>query len=68
MQDEIGQDALLLLPEILGAAVGELGWHIIGRLPLDEIEDTTADLVQTHFGHAVAQPLGKGQEGVGLLP
>ena len=56
VQDQVGEDPLLLLPEILGVRPGELERHAVVRVPLDGVENAAADLVHAQVRHAVRQP------------
>jgi hypothetical protein len=56
VQNQLGEDALFLLPEIRGGAPGELRRHVVGGLPLDRIEDAAANIVHADLRHLIAEP------------
>ena len=66
VQDQVGEDALLLLPEILGGAPGELRRHAAVRIALDAVEDT-AYLIETDLAHAIPEPLRHLEAALGTL-
>ena len=55
VEDQVGQDGLLLLPEVLGVAPGELDRPAIAGLPLDRVEAAAAELVDPDLGHALCR-------------
>src|SRR3954468_16718611 len=67
VKDQIGEDTLLLLPEVLGSAPGKLRGHAAARLSFDSVEDAAADLVQPHLTYTVSEFSGDFQAAVGTL-
>ena len=53
VEDQVGQDGLLLLPEVLGVPPGELDRPAVAGLPLDRVEAAAAELVDPDLAHLV---------------
>src|SRR5512144_93763 len=67
MQNKVGEDTLLLLPEVLGGLPDELGCHAPLRLSFDAVVDPAADVVEADLAHPVGQSAGQVQTPLGAL-
>src|SRR5512135_1170154 len=53
VENQVGEDALFLLPKILGSTPSELGRHAAARISLDTVKGTAPDFVEPDLAHAV---------------
>lgn len=57
VEDQVGQDRLLLLPEILGVAPVDFDRTAIPGLALDHVPAAATELVDSGLGHFFTQPI-----------
>src|SRR5512144_683533 len=55
IEDQVGKDALLLLPEVLGRLPCELCCHAPCRFSFHAVEDAAADVIETDHAHSVRE-------------
>ena len=64
VEDQVGEDALFLLPEVLGVPPGELDGHAVSGRPLDRVEAAAAERIEAQLGHLLAEAVGYGHAGL----